>query len=160
MNKEQSALFRFLLGPTMLGLLFAFCILVLPSLTMANIYFTRSGVLKAIQAENPGATEVLETYRNLVDYSIIIVKENGRHQAYLLDTNMLFSYTLHKFSPSDNLRFHRYKGRGILAQARHHGGLFSFYTERRSSPPPPFLAILPFFISYILSGFMYLKSAA
>ena len=62
------------------------------TLFKGNFWYTEDGVLEALQFENPKVEKVLETTRNLWDYSEIIVQEEGQRKTYYLDTGLLWKY--------------------------------------------------------------------
>jgi len=61
-----------------------------------NQWFTEETVLRKLRAEHPNVTEIVDTQRNIWNYSEIKVKENGKLKTYLLDSNILFNYEIHE----------------------------------------------------------------
>ena len=61
----------------------------------ANFWYTEEGVLKALQFTHPGVTAIRWSQRNIYNYSEVFVNEDGRPNAYLLDSNVLFNYTFY-----------------------------------------------------------------
>ncbi len=62
-----------------------------------NEYYTEEGVLQIIRIEEPKASRVLTSQRNVFSYSEILVEyEDGSRCTYSLDSNILFNYKLKK----------------------------------------------------------------
>jgi competence protein ComGC len=92
MKKQGFALIELLIVLLILILAFGFIIL---SLAKANIYYTEADVLKKLQVENPSIEKIVDSTRNCVAYSeILVVDKQGNKTTYLLDTNILFNYKL------------------------------------------------------------------
>lgn len=71
-------------------------IVLLPmTIGMGNMYYVEADVLRKIQVENPVIEKIVDSTRNCVSYSEILVSDKeGNKTTYLLDTNVLFSYKL------------------------------------------------------------------
>jgi flagellar basal body-associated protein FliL len=62
-----------------------------------NQYFTQDGVLSAVQIQEPTAVRVVDTSRNVYNFSEVTVKlQSGEKETYLLDSNICFDYHLTK----------------------------------------------------------------
>lgn len=57
-----------------------------------NFWYTENGVLQALQFKNSKVEKVLKTTRNLLDYSEIVVQEDGQRKTYYLDTGIMWNY--------------------------------------------------------------------
>lgn len=80
-----------------LAIVVCYYLLFIPILC-GNFYFTEDGVLRELKVDHPQATEILKVKRNVLNNSIITVKESGERKSYGLDTNILFNY---KFEPAE-----------------------------------------------------------
>jgi len=60
-----------------------------------NFWYTEKGVEKKITLTYPDALLVVDTHRNIIDYSEITVKmKSGEFKTYYLDTSILYNYDL------------------------------------------------------------------
>lgn len=62
------------------------------TLFTGNFWYTEAGALQQLQRERPAVTELVKTQRNIWDYSVIYVTENGEEKTYFLDTDVLWNY--------------------------------------------------------------------
>lgn len=59
-----------------------------------NFWFTRDGVLTTLQADHPEVSKIIKVNRGIWGKSKITVQENDQTKVYLLNTNILFNYSL------------------------------------------------------------------
>lgn len=65
------------------------------TLGKGNFWFTREGVLREIQVDDPDVVRVVRVNRNILRFSEIEVEnKEGVRSVYRLDTNVLFNYGL------------------------------------------------------------------
>lgn len=67
---------------------------------MSNAWYVEDGVLSKLKAEHPKVKRmrVIRSERNIFDYSVIFVDEDGQRKSYLIDTNALSRYHLYPAS--------------------------------------------------------------
>jgi prepilin-type N-terminal cleavage/methylation domain-containing protein len=71
-------------------------LVVLPLIIVrANFYYSEPEVLRKIQVENPSIEKIVDSTRNCIAYSeIVVADKEGNKTTYLLDTNVLLNYKL------------------------------------------------------------------
>lgn len=73
----------------------------IPAVLTGNYWYSENQVLRALKAEHPGITEILNTKRKVFALSVIIVKENGKRHDYCLDSNILQDYRFSECPKTD-----------------------------------------------------------
>lgn len=72
-----------------------FCwLLVAKTLIMGNFWFIEEDILRKAQLNNPAATSVLDSTRNVYDDSVVLIDVGGRRVAYCVDSNIIFNYDI------------------------------------------------------------------
>lgn len=60
-----------------------------------NYWFTEDGIARELRVYYPSVNKILTTHRNVYEFSEVFVENNdGSRSRFLLDTNVLFNYTL------------------------------------------------------------------
>lgn len=66
--------------------------LLLRTICKGNFWFTEEGVMRELRAERQKVSALLKTERNILDPSVITVREDGEAKKYYLDSDLLFNY--------------------------------------------------------------------